>query len=81
MPAGPAPGILVLGATGFIGQELTRQLLDRGHAVRVLVRSPGRLPEDLRGRVETKVGDLSRGDGLAAALEGSASSITWPGPT
>lgn len=65
-----APGILVLGASGFIGQELTRQLLDRGHAVRVLVRSPGRLPDDLRGRVETVVGDLSRGDGLAGALSG-----------
>ncbi len=68
--AGPPPEVLVLGATGFIGQELTRQLLDRGHAVRVLVRDPARLPEDLRGRVEASVGDLSRGDGLAAALEG-----------
>src|SRR5579885_2695877 len=67
---GASPGILVLGATGFIGRELTRQLLDRGHAMRVLARNPGRLAADLRGRVEEVAGDLSRGDGLAAALEG-----------
>jgi nucleoside-diphosphate-sugar epimerase len=74
-PVGSAarPKILVLGATGFIGQELARQLLDRGHAIRVLVRNPGRLPSSLRGRsVEVVVGDLSReaGLGLLPALEG-----------
>lgn len=69
-PPSGAPEVLVLGATGFIGQELTRQLLERGHAVRVLVRSPGRLPDDLRGRVEVVVGDLSRGEGLDQALAG-----------
>ena len=69
---GRRPEVLVLGATGFIGQELARQLLDRGHAVRVLVRNPGRLPDRPArpaGR-DVVVGDLSRGAGLAAALEG-----------
>ena len=71
-PAGIGrPEILVLGATGFIGQELARQLLDRGHPIRVLVRNPGRLPADLKDpRVEVVVGDLSQGAGLAPALEG-----------
>ncbi len=38
------PEILVLGATGFIGRELARQLLERGHPIRILVRNPGRIP-------------------------------------
>jgi nucleoside-diphosphate-sugar epimerase/predicted dehydrogenase len=65
------PEILVLGATGFIGRELARQLLDRGHPIRALVRNPGRLPPDLKdARVEVVVGDLSQKAGLATALEG-----------
>ncbi|HZW32283.1 MAG TPA: Gfo/Idh/MocA family oxidoreductase, partial [Isosphaeraceae bacterium] len=35
---GDRPEILVLGATGFIGRELARQLAARGHSLRVLVR-------------------------------------------
>jgi nucleoside-diphosphate-sugar epimerase/predicted dehydrogenase len=72
-PAGSVahPEILVLGATGFIGQELARQLLDAGHAIRVLVRNPGRLPAGLKDpRVDVVVGDLSQGSSLAPALEG-----------
>jgi nucleoside-diphosphate-sugar epimerase/predicted dehydrogenase len=66
-----SPEILVLGATGFIGRELARQLVDRGHSIRVLVRNPGRLPPDLKGTgVEVVVGDLSQKAGLARALEG-----------
>jgi nucleoside-diphosphate-sugar epimerase len=40
--------ILVVGATGATGRLLVRQLLDRGHAVRVIVRSPDRLPDAVR---------------------------------
>jgi nucleoside-diphosphate-sugar epimerase/predicted dehydrogenase len=70
-PPQTRPEILVLGATGFIGQELARQLLADGHAIRVLVRNPGRLPMDLRGLgVDVSVGDLSRSSVLEQALEG-----------
>jgi predicted dehydrogenase/nucleoside-diphosphate-sugar epimerase len=65
------PEILVLGATGFIGQELARQLLAGGHALRVLVRDPGRLPVDLHDpRVDVSVGNLCRSADLERALEG-----------
>lgn len=65
------PDILVLGATGFIGQELARQLIAKGHFIRVLVRDMGRLPADLRGpQVDVVVGDLSRDADMAKALEG-----------
>ena len=64
--------ILVLGATGFIGQELARQLLSAGHGIRILVRNPGRLPDDLRGPdVEVIAGDLTRTADLERAIDGS----------
>ena len=56
--------ILLLGATGFIGQELARQLLSAGHRIRLLVRNPGRLPDELRGpgvEVDRRGSDTNRG--------------------
>jgi NAD(P)-dependent dehydrogenase (short-subunit alcohol dehydrogenase family) len=40
--------ILVVGATGATGRLLVRELLGRGHDVRVIVRTPDGLPEDIR---------------------------------
>jgi dihydroflavonol-4-reductase len=62
---------LVTGATGFIGSHVTRQLLDRGDAVRVLVRSPDKLAAV--GLDDVK--DVARGDlldpaAIRAALRG-----------
>ncbi len=39
--------ILVVGATGMTGRLLVQQLLDRGHTVRAIVRSPDKLPDDV----------------------------------
>ncbi len=65
------PQILLLGATGFIGQELARQLIAQGHAVRALVRNPSRLPTDIRSQLgDVVVGDLSRENDIATALAG-----------
>jgi uncharacterized protein YbjT (DUF2867 family) len=63
--------VLVTGATGYIGGRLVPRLLERGHAVRVLVRDPQRIA----GRpwaegVEAVQGDLLEPAGLAAALAG-----------
>ncbi|MDB5322974.1 MAG: hypothetical protein JWN40_4605 [Phycisphaerales bacterium] len=65
------PKILVLGATGFIGKELVRQLTAAGHATRVLVRGKGRLPASLQTPlVEIVEGDAGRQTDLDAALSG-----------
>ena len=48
----------VTGATGFLGSEIVRQLVDRGDGVVALVRSPektDRLPDD----VEIAIGDIT----------------------
>ena len=40
--------ILVVGASGATGRLLVKQLLNRGHAVKVIVRSPENLPEFMK---------------------------------
>lgn len=40
--------VLVVGASGATGRLLVEDLLERGHDVKAVVRSPGRLPEVLR---------------------------------
>ena len=47
--------ILIPGATGNLGTNLVRSALKRGHQVRGLGRSPSKLPEDLRNRLESFV--------------------------
>ncbi|MFO0887969.1 MAG: NAD-dependent epimerase/dehydratase family protein [Isosphaeraceae bacterium] len=65
------PEILVLGATGFIGRELARQLVEGGRPIRLLVRNPSKLPRELfRDDVEIVRGDLTRGEDLEKATRG-----------
>ncbi len=54
--------VLVTGGSGTLGQQLVPMLAGRGHEVRVLSRSPGR---------GTHVGDLTTGEGVAAAVDGA----------
>lgn len=60
--------VLVVGATGFIGEVLCRELSDRGHAVTALSRSPdeGDLPESVR----REMGDVTAYDSIESAFEG-----------
>lgn len=61
---------LVTGATGFIGRHVVETLLDRGVAVRALVRSPARAGHLGRDGVETVAGSLADVGEWRAALVG-----------
>jgi predicted dehydrogenase/nucleoside-diphosphate-sugar epimerase len=65
------PRILVLGATGFIGRELIRQLTAQGRSTRVLARKPGGWAATFDPKfVEVMAGDASRPDDLERSLAG-----------
>jgi uncharacterized protein YbjT (DUF2867 family) len=64
--------ILVVGATGHVGGAAVRHLLEAGYEVRALVRSAGK-GEELRPLgAEPVIGDVTKPDTLAAALDGCA---------
>lgn len=62
--------ILLTGATGKIGSRLARRLVQRGHAVRALVRDPDRAAALREVGVELATGDLLAPDSLVPAVQG-----------
>ena len=68
--------ILVTGGAGFIGRAVTKELLRRGHEVRVLdslieqVHGDRERPEDLAKEAELIVGDVRNKDVVTHALKG-----------
>ena len=71
--------ILVLGATGGVGQEIVRQGLEHGHEITAFVRSRGRL-EALDGRITVVEGDLINGSQLERVIAGQEVVVSGFGP-
>ena len=53
--------LLVLGATGSLGGHVLRLGVEAGHAVTAFVRTPAKVPSELRTRVSVHPGDLNEG--------------------
>ncbi|MEM7155782.1 MAG: NAD(P)H-binding protein [Myxococcota bacterium] len=69
--------ITLFGATGGVGGELLRQSVDAGHEVTALVRTPSKLPADLRSRVQVVEGDALDPADVERALAGGTEAVLF----
>jgi uncharacterized protein YbjT (DUF2867 family) len=67
--------VLVVGATGFVGSRLVRELIKKNIKLRLLVRDPAKVDamKDFGGDIELVQGDLLSGKGLVDSLRGIGS--------
>jgi len=63
--------ILIIGASGFLGREVTKLLLSKGQQVRLLVRAPAKVEDLKRAGAEIMQGDLIDPSSLARACQGA----------
>jgi uncharacterized protein YbjT (DUF2867 family) len=66
----PRMSVLVVGATGSIGRLVVDEAIRQGHAVRALVRNPGRTSQ-LRPEAQAVIGDVTRPETLSEAVDGA----------
>ncbi|PND39110.1 3-beta hydroxysteroid dehydrogenase [Paucibacter aquatile] len=60
--------IALIGATGFVGSALLKELLARGHEVRALLRDPAKLA--VQPGLEVHQADATEAEAVAAAVQG-----------
>ncbi|MFB6125864.1 MAG: complex I NDUFA9 subunit family protein [Halolamina sp.] len=60
--------VLVAGGTGFIGSHLCRELVDAGHDVTAMSRSPDE--DEVPEEVAVTMGDVTAADSVAGAVDG-----------
>lgn len=72
--------VVILGATGSLGQHVARQAI-ANHDVSVIVRTPSKLPADVRPKVTVHQSDLNAAStsDLAAMLSGHDAAINTAG--
>ncbi|MEE1798980.1 NAD-dependent epimerase/dehydratase [Streptomyces sp. JV176] len=67
----PVPTIALLGATGFVGSAVLRELAARPVRIRAVSRRPAAVPPDARADIETRTADLTEPGETAAAVAGA----------
>jgi uncharacterized protein len=71
--------ILIIGATGFIGRELVKELLENGHRPVAVTRNTASARGIFGGHIDLQSWDGLSAPGLAAIMEGSAAVINLAG--
>lgn len=62
--------VLVAGGSGFIGSHIVRKLLQKGHKVIIMSRSPARARAGAPAGVEVRQGDVADAESLRKAMTG-----------
>jgi putative NADH-flavin reductase len=69
--------VTIFGATGLLGRECLSQCLEAGHEVTLLLRTPSKLPAELRNRVSIVEGNGLDPEAVEKALAGGAEGILF----
>ncbi len=73
--------VLVTGGTGFLGRQVVRALVARGHLPRLLVRdgSESLVPDEIRQACRITMGDVTDPDSVENAIQGTSAVVHLAG--